>query len=231
MKSFLFVLLFTISAFGQTFIVSEGSSFNIDSNSSISIEGLQLSPSTSFTISGPNTINRSSIPVVVGVNVSISRVYEMDLELPNYLGLVTFSYDENDLNDIPESDLVIEVFDENGVWTNVTSTIDMDNNTLSHNFTQTIGLNKITASSINSTLSINTETLNDIVKVYPNPTTDKLFILSQTILKSTLYNISGQKILESNSTDLNIKDISSGIYFLVLKNNQNKISTFKIIKK
>ncbi len=231
MKSFLFVLLFTISTYGQTFIVSNGSSFNIDSNSSISIEGLQLSPSTSFTISGPNTINRSSTPVVVGVNVSISRVYEMDLELPNYLGLVTFSYDDNDLNDIPESDLVIEVFDENGVWTNVTSTIDMDNNTLSHNFTQTIGLNKITASSINSTLSINTETLNDIVKVYPNPTTDKLFILSQTILKSTLYNISGQKILESNSTDLNIKDISSGIYFLVLKNNQNKISTFKIIKK
>ncbi|MFT5215862.1 MAG: hypothetical protein ACI83H_000979 [Glaciecola sp.] len=37
--------------------------------------------------------------------------------------------------------------------------------------------------------------------------------------------------MESNSTDLNIKDIPSGIYFLVLKNNQNKISTFKIIKK
>jgi hypothetical protein len=73
--------------------------------------------------------------VVVGVNESISRVCEMDSELSNYLGVITFSYDDNDLNDIPESDLVIEVFDENGVWTNVAPTIDMDNNTLSHNFT------------------------------------------------------------------------------------------------
>ena len=75
-----FILTFTIGtlmSFGQTLSVGPNSSININSNSSLSIDGLELAPNEAYTISGPNTLDRSNTPVVVGDNTSVSRVYEL----------------------------------------------------------------------------------------------------------------------------------------------------------
>jgi len=224
-------LLATSFCFSQTLSIESGSFISINSNSSISIDELELSPSVAHTIAGPNSIARSSTPITVGDNSSIERVYELSEELADYSGLISFRYLDSELNGISESDLVLEVLDTNDVWNNVTPSIDDTNNILSYDFTELVGFKKITASASSATLTIKTETLNDIVSVYPNPTTDKIIIVSNSPQHSTLFNTAGQKILESNALELDVTDLPTGVYLLNLLNTQNQISTFKIIKK
>ena len=204
---------------------------SINSNSSISVDGLELSPSVSHTITGPNSIVRSTTPIVVGNNSSIERVYELSNELTDYSGILSFRYLNSELNGIDEAELVLEVLDANDVWNNLAPTIDDVNNILSYDFTELVGFKQVTASASSATLTIKTETLNDIVRVYPNPTTEKIIIVSNSPQHSTLFNTVGQKILESNALELDVTDLPTGVYLLNLQNTQNQISTFKIIKK
>ena len=233
MKKLLLVSVLLICAFGfsQTLTVVDGSSISIDSNSSVTIDGLELAPSATYTIAGPNAFDRTSTPTVVGDNSSINRVYTMTEVLSDYLGIVSFSYEESELNGISESDLVLEVQDANGVWTDVLPTIDQANNTLTYDFTELISFTTVTASSVNATLSVDPIKINDFVKVYPNPATDYLFIKSNLNYQSTLYNVAGQRVMQSNAKTLNVVDLPSGVYLLQLKSENNSISTFKIIKK
>ena len=233
MKKLLLISALIIFSFGfsQTLTVVDGSSIIIDANSSVTIDGIQLAPSTTYTIAGPNVFDRTSTPIVVGDNSSINRVYTMTELLSDYLGVISFSYEDSELNGISESDLVLEVQDANGVWTDVLPTIDQANNTLSYDFTELINFTTVTASSVNATLSVDPIKINDFVKVYPNPATDYLFIKSNLNYQSTLYNVAGQRVMQSNAKTLNVVDLPSGVYLLQLKSENNSISTFKIIKK
>lgn len=232
MHKFLFIFLIVTSfCFSQTLSIASGNSISIDANSSVTIDGLELAPSATYTIAGPNAFDRTSTPIVVGDNSSINRVYTMTEVLSDYLGVVSFSYEESELNGISESDLVLEVQDANGVWTDVLPTIDQANNTLTYDFTELISFTTVTASSVNATLSVDPIKINDFVKVYPNPATDYLFIKSNLNYQSTLYNVAGQRVMQSNAKTLNVVDLPSGVYLLQLKSENNSISTFKIIKK
>ena len=225
-------LLASSFSFSQTLTLSENSSIVIDSNSSLSVDGLELAPNEAYTISGPNTLDRSNVPVVVGDNTSVSRVYELSAELSNYSGILNFKYLESELNFIAEGDLVLEVLDTNGVWINVEPVLDAVNNNLSYDFTELISFTSVTASDVSATLTVKPIAFNGYVRVYPNPTTDFLHIVSNTVQKATLFNIAGQKILETTAaTALDVIDLPSGVYLLNLTNSQNQISTFKIIKK
>ena len=224
-------LLTSTFSFSQTLMVLEGSTISINNNSSISVDGLELAPNEAYTISGPNIIDRSNVPIVVGDNTSINRVYELSAELSNYSGILNFKYLESELNSILEADLVLEVLNTNGVWTSVLASIDEANNTLSYDFTEFVGFTSVTASDVSATLTVKPVLLDGYVRVYPNPTTDFLHIVSNTAQKATLFNRAGQKILETNNaTSLDVIDLPSGVYLLNLQNTQNQISTFKIIK-
>ena len=233
MKKLLLLSALLICGFGfsQTLTVVDGSSISIDANSSVTIDGLELAPSATYTIAGPNAFDRTSTPIIVGDNSSINRVYTITEVLSDYLGVVSFSYEESELNGISESDLVLEVQDANGVWTDVLPTIDQANNTLTYDFTELISFTTVTASSVNATLSVYPIKINDFVKVYPNPATDYLYIKSNLNYQSTLYNLAGQRVMQSNAKTLNVVDLPSGVYLLQLKSENNSISTFKIIKK
>ena len=233
MKKLLLLSALIIYGFGfsQTLTVADGSSISIDTNSSVTIDGLELAPSATYTIAGPNAFDRTSTPIVLGDNSSINKVYTMTEVLSDYLGIVSFSYEESELNGISESDLVLEVQDANGVWTDVLSTIDQANNTLTYDFTALVSFTAVTASLVNATLNVDPIEINDFVKVYPNPATDYLFIKSNLNYQSTLYNVAGQRVMQSNDKTLNFVDLPSGVYLLQLKTEHNSISTFKIIKK
>jgi len=233
MNNFLFCFLTgTLISFGQTLSVGPNSSININSNSSVSIDGLELAPNEVYTISGPNIIDRSNVPIVVGDNTSINRVYGLSAELSNYSGILNFKFLESELNSILEADLVLEVLNTNGVWTSVLASIDEANNILSYDFTEFVGFTSVTASDVSATLTVKPVLLDGYVLVYPNPTTDFLHIVSKTAQKATLFTTAGQKILETNNaTALDVIDLPSGVYLLNLTNSQNQISTFKIIKK
>ena len=232
MHKFLFIFLIVTSfCFSQTLSIASGNSISIDANSSVTIDGLELAPSATYTIAGPNAFDRTSTPIVVGDNSSINRVYTMTEALSDYLGVITFSYEESELNGVSESDLVLEVQYGNGVWNNVIPTINETNNTLTYDFTELISFTTVTASSVNATLSVEPIEINDFVKVYPNPITDYLFIKSNLNYQSTLYNVAGQRVMQSNAKTLNVVDLPSGVYLLQLKSDNNSTSTFKIIKK
>ena len=111
------LLLSTSFCFGQT-LSSESSSFvSVNSNSSVSLDGLELSHSVSHTITWPNSIVRSTTAIVVGDNPSIDRVYELSDELADYSGLISFRYLDSQLNDIAEAELALEVLDTNLTYT------------------------------------------------------------------------------------------------------------------
>jgi hypothetical protein len=232
MNDFLFVFLTgTLISLGQTLSVGPNSSININSNSSLSVDGLELAPNEAYTISGPNTIDRSNVPIVVGYNTSINRVYELSAELSNYSGILNFNYLESELNSILEEDLVLEVLDVNGDWTSVPARIDEANNSLSYDFTELVGFTSVSASNESATLTVKPVLLDGYVHVYPNPTIDFLHIVSNTAQKATLFNTAGQKILETNNAKaLDVIVLPSGVYLLNLQNTQNQISSFKIIK-
>ena len=66
----------TSFCFGQTLTLGSGSSITISSNGSLILSGLELDPSENYTISGPNVISRSSIPIEIGGKSSIDRVLD-----------------------------------------------------------------------------------------------------------------------------------------------------------
>ena len=77
-----------------------------------------------------------------------------------------------------------------------------------------------------------------IIKLYPNPANDKLFISASSLNKSDtykieLYSIIGDKLfevpVENTTTEVNLNEYASGIYFVTLKQNNFAISTQKFI--
>ena len=230
-KYFLGFLCLPGMMFSQILTVSNGASISIENTASLNLDGLTLAPSDTYVISDANAISVTDTPVVVEGSTSINRVYDASTALSGFTGTITFAYDDDELNDIPEDDLVLETETAEGIWTNHPVIADETNNTLSYAFADALEFTRITASSANASLTIVEIAANDFVKVYPNPTTDKLIIVSKNLQKSILYNVSGQKVLESDRNELNVSELSTGVYLLHTTNNQNQLSIFKIIKK
>jgi photosystem II stability/assembly factor-like uncharacterized protein len=70
-----------------------------------------------------------------------------------------------------------------------------------------------------------------IFKIYPNPVNDVLSIKSINDINSIIYDITGKKVLESNSKNINLEKLSKGIYIINIRDLINNISeSMKIIK-
>ena len=226
-KAIVIFLIFSLVSYGQIISLSPESSLFIESNSSVSFDGLELAPNSSHLISGPNTIDRSLVPVVVGDNSSINRVYAISSAITNYQGVVTFLYKDSELNDIQESSLVLEFLGADGIWINVAPIIDYMKNTLTYNLTD---FTAVTASDGSATLTVIPIEQSPSVSVYPNPTSGVLYVVSGEPQHATLFSITGQKILETKATELNFEILPSGVYLLSLQNSKKQISTFKILR-
>lgn len=71
----------------------------------------------------------------------------------------------------------------------------------------------------------------DVIKVYPNPSENLLFIRGvQNIKTIKIYNSIGRLIKETHDLKIDISQLNKGIYFLQIETN-NRIETKKIIKK
>ncbi len=83
-----------------------------------------------------------------------------------------------------------------------------------------------------STLSVNDEVFNNSVSIIPNPTTDVFIIdLKNDVLKSIIiYNELGQQIKETTSNEVNISNLSKGIYFVKITSQSGKTAIKKVIK-
>ncbi|MDD3998827.1 MAG: T9SS type A sorting domain-containing protein, partial [Candidatus Shapirobacteria bacterium] len=73
------------------------------------------------------------------------------------------------------------------------------------------------------------------IKLYPNPATDKITIESNYVNnKIEIYNNLGQNVCSCYSTDLtseiNVSEYPTGIYFVKVSNQNGKVTSIKFIK-
>lgn len=230
----LYILFFFTSTFifSQSLTVGASGNVIIADGATVEVANLALTPSANYTISGANDLVQSSTAVTSNGNSSISQVHSTTTTLENYLGVVTLKYDDADLNGITEADLVLELQSSDGSWTSYTpSSVDNENNSISYDFTSAVSFKSITASSSSATLTITDDDLLDNIRVFPNPTMDYINIISPDTYNAEIFNATGQKLISTNKNKIDIRFISNGNYFLKLKDINNNIKTFTIIKK
>ena len=82
------------------------------------------------------------------------------------------------------------------------------------------------------------------LNIYPNPVKDNCkisFDLNEDLsnISVDLYSFTGQRVknlflgdikMEGNSVDVNVTDLSNGVYFIIIKNGNIKSRTFKLVK-
>ena len=234
MKTYLLSLVGILACpflFSQILSVNSGSSVSIPSNSSITLDGLEISPSSTYVISGDNDVSRSATAVTAGSNSSVSRVYSSSALLSGFTGTLTFSYLEGELNDIEEGDLVLELQADDDSWTTYKGTIDETNNTVSYTFNDPVSFKAVTASAADATLTIeHIYPLDSRISVYPNPTANRVYIQGENILQAELFDLRGRKVKTTNQKQIDLSDMGSGSFILKITTNKNISKSFKIIK-
>ncbi len=101
-------------------------------------------------------------------------------------------------------------------WGTPPPTIDNSSDTEASRFTQS---------------TINEFNPASVIYVFPNPTSDKMFIESTEPIKEvTVFNISGELILkEKNSSEINLSNLKTGLYMITIE-TESQIIHSKIIK-
>ena len=224
------VLFFSSFLFSQILTVNTGSSVSIASGSSITLDGLEITPDDTYVINGTNAISRTATAVTAGDNSSVSRVYTTTL-LSDFTGTLTFSYLDGELNNIAESDLVLELQATDDSWTSYTGSVDETNNTITYTFSDAVSFKAVTASAAGATLTI--EDLSPAassIYVYPNPTANRVYIQAENVTKAALFDLMGRKVMETNQDQIDLSNMSSGSYILQVTTQNNTTETFKIIK-
>ena len=218
--------------FSQILTVNAGSSVSISSGSSITLDGLEIAPSDTYVISGANDVSRSATAVTAGANSSVSRVYSSSALLSGFTGTLTFSYLDGELNGITENELVLELQSDDDSWISYTGTVDEVNNTVSYTFNESVSFKSVTASSSNGTLTIeDIEQIPNQIFVYPNPTTDRIYIQGENILQTELFEIRGRKVKTTNQRQIDISEMGVGTFILKVTTETNNTKSFKIIKR
>ncbi|WP_034061348.1 T9SS type A sorting domain-containing protein [Lacinutrix jangbogonensis] len=68
-------------------------------------------------------------------------------------------------------------------------------------------------------------------KIYPNPVSNTLNIkMSQDFNKAQVYNIQGQKVLESNTKTINVSNLAAGLYLIQIEDTNGATQTKRFIK-
>ncbi|WP_046757272.1 T9SS type A sorting domain-containing protein [Kordia jejudonensis] len=83
-----------------------------------------------------------------------------------------------------------------------------------------------------ATLSINdVELLDTDVKIYPNPASNILNIQTNTMItKVEIFNLLGKKVVQANTTEINVSQLSEGMYVMKLTSVEGAQITKRFIK-
>ena len=73
---------------------------------------------------------------------------------------------------------------------------------------------------------INTES---VFSLYPNPTTGVVNITTNGSVNAIVYNTLGDVVMKTTETNIDLKDLSSGVYFVTVYNNKTS-KTIKLVK-
>ena len=81
----------------------------------------------------------------------------------------------------------------------------------------------------NDPASVKNESKEEILNVYPNPVNEMLYIDSQNLTNIKIYNLNGELMIESKSSQINCSQLTSGIYMANIF-TANGVFQKKIIK-
>ena len=69
-------------------------------------------------------------------------------------------------------------------------------------------------------------------KIFPNPATDNFTIETENDIKSVeIYSIQGQKVVTSTSKNIDVSNLSKGMYMVRIEDENNAVATQKLIIK
>lgn len=135
--------------------VSAGSSIFIGNGTIFSVDGLALTPSADFTISGANTATINAMVTHSTSYPYIQRVYHLSNTIPAFSGAISIYYLTAELNNIPTNLLTLNV-NNGSVWNayNQNVTIDAVNNFVTTTGLTNIAMNELTLANKNTPLPV-----------------------------------------------------------------------------
>ena len=205
---------------------------NIFDNSAIHLDGLTMNAGISTSLVGALNISKISESLSEGDNSSIPKYYEATQGISNFPGSVSISYTDEEVLGFEEALLVIEAQNNAGEWVVLDgSMVDEDNNSVASR-NGDLSFKRITLSSSDASLSIETISGSNAISVYPNPTMESITVNGfSNNIQAQIININGRVVMKSTSPKMNMSSLSKGMYILNVKDANHKTGSFKIIKK
>ena len=230
-KKFFIVLIiaFVSNLDAQTTLLTVGSSgaLTINSGGTLNVSGLELSPSSDYTIN-ETQVSKELTAVLLDGTPAMEKVYSLNADIENFLGTISYNYVDSEMNGLSH-DASMYVYDTtSSEWTEYLDT-DSSDYTVTSTFESPIQINQVTVGAPNSLA------VEDIIamgiRIYPNPSSSVINIDYHEDLQLTLFNVLGQQVMSSNSKSINISNLDQGTYILRAKDSNNTINNFKIIKR
>jgi hypothetical protein len=223
------IIAFVSNLDAQTTLLSVGSSgaLTINSGGTLNVSGLELSPSSDYTIN-ETQVSKELTAVLLDGTPAMEKVYSLNADIENFLGTISYNYVDSEMNGLSH-DASMYVYDTtSSEWTEYLDT-DSSDYTVTSTFESPIQINQVTVGAPNSLA------VEDIIamgiRIYPNPSSSVINIDYHEDLQLTLFNVLGQQVMSSNSKSINISNLDQGTYILRAKDSNNTINNFKIIKR
>ena len=228
------VLLLLIIAFvsdlsAQTTLLTVGAdgALTINSEGTLNVSGLELKPSTDYTINQIE-VSKELTAVSLSGTESMTKVYTLDTDIENFLGTITYNYAESEMNGLAHEASMYVYDTTSSAWSEYSDT-DTAEFKVTSTFTSPLQINQVTVGAPES-LSVE-DAMAMGIRIYPNPSSSVINVDYSEDLQLTLFNVLGQQVLSSSSKTINISNLDQGTYILSAKDSNNNINNFKIIKR
>jgi len=224
------VFILSLSNYAQSLTIKNETSLTVLSESGFFVDGLAIKPSEdgNLTINGPTSFSRSSEPI----GESIDRVFNFSSPITNFQGELTFYYNESELTatSANETDLVLHLYDGTNWSGEIIPTRDPVNNSLKTSISSLTTLSSLTASKSGITLSISK--YNKLaITIFPNPVISELQVSTNLEIESLIYNALGQEVLKTTNKNIDVSQLSTGNYLVIIKDlTNNNFNSYHIIK-
>ena len=230
-KKFFIVLIiaFVSNLDAQTTLLTVGSSgaLTINSGGTLNVSGLELSPSSDYTIN-ETQVSKELTAVSLNGTPAMEKVYSLDADIENFLGTISYNYVDSEMNGLSH-DASMYVYDTtSSEWAEYLDT-DSADYTVTSVFDPPIQINQVTVGAPNSLAVEDAMAMG--IRIYPNPSSSVINVDYHEDLQLTLFNVLGQQVMSSNSKSINISNLDQGTYILRAKDSNNTINNFKIIKR
>ncbi|WP_269684639.1 T9SS type A sorting domain-containing protein [Flavobacterium lacustre] len=242
-KTNLVLLLFLFGALNNTIqaqelSVEKGTGFNIKSGTVLSVAGLDLSPSTDFSLS--SSLSLSSAVSNATITPYINRSYQFIPTTEAFSGVLRINYQDTELNGLVEISLKL-LYNTGGVW----SVDNSSTNDVSANYVNTtLTAKTLNELSLGNNTNLTVEEFPIITKfsvmTYPNPFANsfKLEITTSSLerVKVSIFDAIG-RLIEQRNTDVSEianqemgSNYPSGVYTIIVTQDPDT-KTLRVIKK